>query len=311
MNWLKENPVIAAIAAVALLGTIATGILAVNGAAGYEQAVLELKTQASTLRRLEAKEPFPNEKNLNDLNKSINDYKTAFEDFKKKLNEEEVRGDEKITPQIFQDNLRLAVNDLRNEAKKNQVALPEKFFFGFDNYQTQLPPQGEVQKLHREFLVIKELVASIVPLGINSIDLLIRHPSPQPPAATPDPKAAPPKPDQAASEPIPFDSFTLGITAPQAAFIKAFDKIPDSPGFLVVRSMTIENSNPEPPPKAAPNQPGTAAPMAPALKPAASDQLPMIFGSESVKATILFEVPDFPAPSPESSPTPTPTPPAK
>ena len=323
MNWLKENPVIAAIAAAALLGTTGTVFLAFQGANLHQQAVMELNTQGTTLRRLEAKKPYPNEANLNALKKSINDYKKAINKFQEKLNglekkppqaEENAQAQDSqkpLTPQSFQDDLRKAVNDLRNEAKKNQVALPEKFFFGFDDYQTQLPLQGEVQKLHREFLIIEELVSSIVPLGINSIDLLIRHPKAQPPAANPDPKAAPPKPDQAPTEPIHFDSFTLGITAPHSSFIKAFDKIPDSPGFLVVRSMSIENSNPEPPPKAVPNQPGTAAPMTPALKPAASDQLPMIFGSESVKATILFEVPDFPAPSPESSPTPTPTPPAK
>ena len=309
MNWLKENPAIAAIAAAALLGTTGTVFLAFQGANLHQQAVMELNAQGTTLRRLEAKKPYPNEANLNALKKSINDYKTAINGFINQLNDTEVDLDQNITPQIFQDNLRQAVNDLQNEANKNKVALPEKFFFGFEAYQSQLPTQDEVKKLNREFQVIKGLVAAIVPLGINSIDSLIRHPAAKPPAPAPDPKAQPAKPAQPAPEPIRFDSFTLGITAPQNSFIKAFDKIPDSPGFLVVRSLIIENTSPAPPPKTTPGQPGVQA--APALKPAATDQLPMIFGSESVKATILFEVPDFPAPSPESSPTPTPTPPAK
>ena len=303
MNWFKENPFIAAIAAVAIIGTIATGFLAMEGAARYEQAVLDLNTQASTLRRLESKIPYPNPTNFQTLNSTINAYETAITGFINQLNDTEVELDQKITPQIFQDNLRQAVNDLQNEANKNKVALPEKFFFGFEAYQSQLPTQDEVKKLNREFQVIKGLVAAIVPLGINSIDSLIRHPAAKPPAPAPDPKAQPAKPAQPAPEPIRFDSFTLGITAPQNSFIKAFDKIPDSPGFLVVRSLIIENTSPAPPPKTSPGQPGTAALSAPGNKAAASDKLPMIFGSESVKATILFEVPDFPE---KTSPPPTP-----
>ena len=310
MNWFKENPVIAAIAAVALIGTAVTGFLALEEAARLEQAVLDLNTQASTLRRLEAKQPFPKPENLKAVEESVNAYKAAIDAFKQKLNTIEVPLDEKITPQIFQDNLRQAVNDLRNEATKNKVALPEKFFFGFDAYQTQLPTQDEVKKLNRELQVIKGLVAAIVPLGIISIDTLVRHPAATPPAPIPDPKAPPAKPDQVAPEPIQFDSFTLGITAPQKSFINSFDKISDSPGFLVVRSMSIENTNPAPPLKNPPAQPGTPPPGAPNLKAPASEQLPMIFGSEAVKATMLFEVPDFPA-APDPSPTPTPTPPIK
>lgn len=303
MNWFKENPVVAAIAAVALIGTVATAFLAMQGATRYEQAVADLKTQATQLRRLEAKQPYPNPTNYQALRSAVSSYENAVNGFIQKLNDTEIPLDEKITPQIFQDKLRKAVNDLQNQANKNKVGLPDKFFLGFEAYQSQLPTQDEVKKLNREFEVINGLVAAIMPLGINSIDTLIRHAAANPPAPVPEPQAPPGQPAQPAPEPIRFDSFTLGITAPQNSFIKAFDKIPGSRGFLVVRSLTLENTSPAPPPKTAPGQPGTAAPNAPAPKKADADQLPMIFGSESVKATMLFEVPDFPA---KTSPSPTP-----
>ena len=303
MNWFKENPVIAAIAAVALIGTITTTFLAMQGATTCEEAVASWNTQASNLCRLQSKQPYPSPTNFQSLNGTVNAYEAAIQAFVQKLNESEAPIDEKITPQIFQDNLRQAVNDLHNEAKKNQVSLPEKFFLGFEDYQTQLPTQDEVKKLHREFQVIKGLVDAIITLGIQSVDLLVRHPALNPPAPAVDPKASPKKNEPAPAEPIHFDSFSLGITAPQTSFIKAFDKIPDSPGFLVVRSMTIQNTNPEPPPKAAPGQPAKPAPAGPAANAPSPEKLPMIFGSESVKATIIFEVPDFPG---KTSPTPTP-----
>lgn len=303
MNWYKENPVITAIAAVALIGTIAATILAMQGATNRGEAVTNLNNQASTLRRLQSKQPHPNQANFQSLNETVNTYETAIQAFVQKLNAIEISIDEKITPQIFQDNLREAVNDLQKEAKKNQVNLPEKFFLGFEDYQTQLPTQDEVKKLHREFQLIKSLVGSIIPLGIQSIDFLDRHPAFVPPAPTRDPKTAPHKNEAPPADPIPFDSFSLGITASQASFVKAFDKILGSPGFLVVRSMTIQNTNPEPAPKAGPEQPATPASTAHSQKAASPDKLPIIFGSESIKATINLEAPDFPE---KTSRTPTP-----
>lgn len=304
MSWFKENPIVAAIAAIALIGTIATTFLAIQGAANRDKEITNFNNQVATLRRLQSKQPYPNRSNFQSLNGTVNAYEAAIQAFIHKLNTSEVSIDEKITPQIFQDNLRQAVNDLQNEAKKSQVVLPEKFFLGFEDYQTQLPTQDEVKKLHREFQVIKGLVGSIIPLGIQSIDLLVRHPAYNPPAPAHNPKTATKKNEPAPAAPIPFDSFSLGITAPQTSFVKAFDKIQESPGYLVVRSMTILNTNPEPPHKAAPGQPAKPNSSTPSPDALSPDKLPMIFGSESMKATIIFEVPDFPE---KTSPTPTPT----
>jgi hypothetical protein len=213
-----------------------------------------------------------------------------------------------ISPQKFQDDLRVAADNLR-KATANKTALPENFFFGFDAFRTQLPPQGETKELNREFLAIKSLIDAIVPLGITSIDSLVRHAGAAP--AAPDPKAAPPKPNEPVAKPLAFDSFTLGITAPQNSFISAFDKIPANPGFLVVRSMTIENTSPTSPLKADIGKPKPGTTPTPKT-PGASEKLPTVFGAESVKATLVFEILDFPEqkveekkPQPPTQPTPT------
>lgn len=287
MNWFKENPALATLAAIAVLGTGATGYVAMQGSARYEQAVADFNSQATTIRRLQAMQPYPDPANLQKVEESVKTYEAAALGFQEELNKSEAPLVE-ITPQIFQDNLRQAVDDIQKLAAQKKVALPEKFFFGFDDFQTQLPPLDQTKKLNREFLVIRNLVESIVPLGITSIDSLTRHEAASSKTKVADPKAPPEKA-------IPFDSFTLGIKAPQSSFIAAFDKIPDSPGFLVVRSMTIENSNPTPPSKAQAGLPSSnSADLLPDLKAGESDKLPMVFGNELVKAEILFEIPDFP-----------------
>ena len=289
MNWFKENPVVLAIAAAALVGTLAASFFAMDAAVRQDETLASYTAAITNLRRLEGKQPFPNEANLKKVQASVEDYKKSIEDFVTSLNKMEVPVAE-ISPQKFQDELRVAADNLR-KATANKTTLPENFFFGFDAYRTQLPPKGETQELNREFLAIKSLIEAIVPLGITSIDTLVRHAGVKP--ATPDPKAAPPKPNEAVAKPLPFDSFTLGITAPQNAFISAFDKIPANPGFLVLRSMTIENTSPTAPLKADTGKPQPAPARAPAT-PGASEKLPTVFGAESVKATLVFEILDFP-----------------
>jgi hypothetical protein len=255
---------------------------------------------------LEGKQPFPDDAHLKEVQANVEAYKKSITDFVTSLNKMEVPVAE-ISPQKFQDDLRVAADNLR-KATANKTALPENFFFGFDAFRTQLPPRGETQELNREFLAIKSLIDAIVPLGITSIDALVRHAGAAP--AAPDPKAAPPKPNEAVAKPLPFDSFTLGITAPQNSFFSAFDKIPANPGFLVVRSMTIENTSPTAPLKADTGKPKPATAPAP-TSPGASEKLPMIFGSELVKATVVFEILEFPErnveekkPQPPTQPTP-------
>jgi hypothetical protein len=307
MNWFKENPVVLAIAAVALVGALVAGFFAMEAAVRQEQAVTGYTSAITKLRSLQKKQPYPDEANLKKVQANVEAYKKSITDFVTSLNKMEVPVAE-ISPQKFQDDLRVAADNLR-KATANKTALPENFFFGFDAFRTQLPPRGETQELNREFLAIKSLIDAIVPLGITSIDSLVRHAGAAP--AAPDPKAAPPKPNEPVAKPLAFDSFTLGITAPQNSFISAFDKIPANPGFLVVRSMTIENTNPTAPLKADTGKPKPATAPAP-TSPGASEKLPTVFGAESVKATLVFEILDFPEqkveekkPQPPTQPTPT------
>jgi hypothetical protein len=290
MNWFKENPLIAAIALTALLGTIGSGFLLMHEIDQHNSAVGELTIASDKLRTLQKMDPYPDADNLESIEVSVNDYSKAIADFTKHLNALEVPLNKEINPQEFQDGLREAVNKLQSEAHKNNVSLPEKFFFGFEAYQSQLPTQDEVKELHREFLAIEGLLSAIIPLGISSIDTLVRNQDSESIALIQNPKIEP-------TEPVKFKSFTLAFTASQNSLIKAFDKIPgsdDSPRFLVLRNLTIENTSPTAPKKTSPDRPGDPSPNSYNLKPAASEKLPLILGNESVKATMLFEVPDFP-----------------
>jgi hypothetical protein len=298
MNWFKENPVLAAVLAFAVLGTAVTGYLAMEAGARRSAAIDDLNSKITTLRRLQAKQPFPDAANAAKVQSAVEAYATEIASFKKDLAAKEAPLED-IKPQDFQDALRNAVDALRNAARQNGVALPEKFFYGFDDFQTQLPTEDQTPLLNREFLVIRNLVDQLVALRIQSLDSLVRH------AATPK-KPTPATPEEPEETGPAFDSFTLAFTAPQEKFAAAFDKIPEAGAFVVVRSMTLENSNPAPPPRAEPAT-GAATTIFPGEADSAEAQLPVVFGREAVQATLLLEIPDFPdPPAPNETPNPAP-----
>lgn len=302
MNWFKENPVLAAILAFAVIGTAATGFLAMQAGARQAAASDDLTNKISLLRRLQAKQPFPDQANAVKVAAAVKDYESAIESFKKELAAKEAPLTD-IKPQNFQDDLRNAVDALRDSASKNGVVLPENFFYGFDDFQTQLPTDEQTPALNREFVVIRNIVDQLVALRIQSIDSLVRHSALKEKAEPED--TAEPTEEEEESGPA-FDSFTLGFTASQDKFAAAFDKIPEAGGFVVVRSMTLENTNPVPPPRAEPT-PAAAASIFPGEAAETETQLPVVFGREGVKATLLLEIPDFPAP-PAAQETPNPAP---
>ena len=201
---------------------------------------------------------------------------------------------EPITPQEFQDKLREGVNSLRATAQINNIKLPEKFFFGFDEYQSQLPAPEAAPALNRDFKVLQKLLISLLALPVETINSLERE---APPVATltTTPPPAPKKsvePSPTPKTPILKTTFKLSFTASQGKTRAAINLIPKSDAFLIIRSLTMENTKP-----AAPSKKDPAIPS----KDKNPNSLQVLLGNESVKSDLSLEIIDFPTTDPEPS----------
>ncbi|MCX6968733.1 MAG: Amuc_1100 family pilus-like protein [Verrucomicrobia bacterium] len=295
MNWFKDNPFLAGIVAVCLVGSGVLGYLIFDSAAAFSASSEAYTAAVAKLHTLQNKVPFPSEANLKGIKSALADYSARIGDLRAQLAKMEVPLDEKVTPQQFQDGLRTAVNDIRIKAEANGVKLPANFYFGFDQYQTQVPNEQAAPFLHRQFLVIQSLVVRLVDFKVASIDGVARTPLPQESAA---PGGGAKKPD--AAEPVlsrfPFD---ISFTAEQGKFRVAFNSLLGSDQFLIVRSLTIQNSSPQAPAKKS-SDPAAASsnPLAAVAGTPGKDQsnLQVILGRELLKVTLRLEMLDFSEP---------------
>ena len=294
MNWLKDNPFIAGILAVCIVGSGALSYLIVQSVSAYSASSEAYTVAVAKLHTLQNKVPFPSEANRKAIQAGLDEYSSHIKNLQAQMAKMEVPLDEKFTPQQFQDGLRTAVNDIRIKADANGVKLPANFYFGFDQYQTQVPTDRAAPFLYRQFLVIQSLVVRLVDFKVTSIDGVTRVPLPQESANTPAGQRKPDSADSVLSR-FPFD---ISFTAEQPKFRVAFNSLLGSDQFLIVRSLDIHNSVPQAPAKkgADPLPMGPNQPVEAPGKDQASMQV--ILGREVLKVTLHLEILNFAQPPP-------------
>ena len=305
MNWFKENPFLSGLLAVTVVAAGVLTFLLIQSWTAFTEATDSYTSAVENLHRLESRVPFPNDENLKAVRAGFDEYKAKVGELRSKLAKMEIPVDDKVTPQMFQDALRAAVNGIREKAKANNVAIPEKFYLGFDQYESELPSLQATPQLNREMLVLQSLVTRLIDYKIQSLDEIKRSPLPQEESAAPqkaDGQGPGKKPDSQASPVLLRYPVDLAFTAEQSKFRIAFNSLLGADQFLIPRSVTLQNSAPDGPsrkstePAAAPaaSADGSAAPAAGAAPAApAAPSLQIIFGRELVKADIRLEILDF------------------
>ena len=295
MNWLKQNPIAVVLIVVALIGTGATSYLAVDATTRRDEAQANLDAQLQKLKQFQNQKPFPTEQSLKAIKDSLEEYRSELGKYRTALAAME-KTLSPINPQEFQDDLRKAVDELRKKAIEKGVTLPDNFFYGFDEYQATPPSQQEVGELNREFSIMRRIADELVDLKIVSIASLKRQEiavkalaatpaQPANPAATPGPKAPA----------ISTKTFIITFTAPQEKLLTAFNMVQEADEFLLIRSLTLDNTSPQPPLRA---QSGDASKTTGIPVPGASennsDTIQALLGRESVTASLTIEILDFP-----------------
>ncbi len=299
MNWFKENPFIAGIVAICVVVTGVFSYLIFQSVSAYSISSEEYTTAVAKLHTLQNKVPFPSDANLKAIQSGLDAHASRINNLRFQLAKMEAPLDEKITPQQFQDGLRTAVNDLRIKAEANGVKLPANFYFGFDQYQTQVPTEHAAPFLHREFLVIQSIIGRLVDFKVASVDGVTRQPLPQeaPAAGTVAPGApagAPKKADSAEPVLLRFP-FEISFSAEQGKFRVAFNSLLGGDQFLIVRSLEIQNSSPVAPAKKGAEASVAPNPFAANGATPGKDQktLQVILGRELLKVTLRLEMLDF------------------
>jgi len=300
MKWIKENPILSSLLGILLLASGGMTYLAIDSSASHEQAVNSYSSEVKNVENIKKRSLFPNEQTKKKIEDQNKEYKEKIKLLIGKLSKMEVPL-EPITPQEFQDKLRNAVNQIRATAQDKKVKLPEKFFLGFEDYQTQLPTPEMAPLLYRELNNIQNFITQLINLQVSSIDRLERKPT-EPALAQPPTESPKNKKDKTQSPQSPIftiSTFNIGFTAALDKCRYAINDILTNNAFLVIRNLDMENSKPTAPSKKASTDEFSGIPDQ--TKSDTRSNIKVIFGQELVKTSLTIEILDFADPQPEES----------
>jgi len=297
MNWFKENPFLSGLLAVTLLATATLGFFLFQSWSSYGEVAEACTVAIEKLHKLQNKVPYPSDANLKAEKAGLDDYREKLRALRVKLSKMELPVDEKVTPQLFQDNLRAAVNGIKEKAAANNVRLPEKFYLGFERYQSEPPSSQAAPQLNREMRVLESFVTRLVEYKIQSLNELKRSPLPQEEAAAAGQK-------NRTNAPVLFRyPFAISFAAEQSKIRLAFNALLGAEQFVIVRSLSMTNTATKGPSRKTdePSARSSAGVPDPAAgSPAAKESIKVLFGRELIKADLYLEILDFvepPAPT--------------
>jgi hypothetical protein len=329
MNWIKANKFLAGFFGVMLVSAGVLGFLLFSAKARHDEVSEQYESQAAELNRLLAAKPYPDAKNLELIAAQKGEHLKAIAQLQQNLTGAEIAV-EPLSPQQFQDRLRESVSRVTEQAAAAGMALPEKFFMGFDRYQTEPPRPEAAPVLGRDLKAIEFAVSQLIKNRATALTRLDRG-AIEEEGGTPAPSANAPKGTRGPRDNAPTllkkHPFALTFVADHIRFVSALNNIVGSKTqFFIPRLVQVKNQQEKgparvdptmasvsfgatPPAPGAPADPtmptslatpptGAAAPAAPGAAPAApAENLKYIVGEEKIEATLNLEIIDFAEPA--------------
>ena len=292
MNWIKENKFLTGFLVVLLGGVGALGFLLFTSQGNFADVSDNYYKQSEELKRLQNLAPYPDEANLKLMREQKDEYIANIGKLEKDLAARQFPL-EQVNPAEFQDLLKKTVDAVIE--KSGTGFFPQKFYLGFDVYQTK-PPEGEAAApLARELKAIEWIVNTLIDSRITSITDIRRPPLPEEDyKALKTPKATAPQKKLVHKTP-----FEVTFIAEQGRMRKALDEIVSCrEQFFIIRSLIVKNEKEKGPVRS--ETAAQASTPAATTTPASADEsqrLKIIVGTEKLIVTARIEIVDFAPPA--------------
>ena len=253
----KQNPFLIGFGATLLVGVGALSFLIFQSSSELSALNEDYAQHEAELQRLQGLPLYPEEANLAKLREQKQAVVESASAFQAQLLPMSFPL-ESIAPEQFQDKLRVTVNEITEKAKANGVKLPEKFYLGFDQYQS-LPPKPEAASaLDRQLKAVALAVGALLENKVDAIAAINRTPLPEEgddakatsaktatkPAANAPAASASGKTAPALFSKYPFE---IQFTAEQNRFRRAINQIAkNQEQFFVLRPLKLINERSKP-----------------------------------------------------------------
>lgn len=302
-TWFADNKGPSVFAAVFVVLAGVGGWFAYGSWDDYSAATQTYSDAVTKLTKLAKQSPPPKEANLYKLGKTIDDEQSALNQLLGTLHQYVIspfasleKAKSQDAPQLLQDALRAQVTKLKGVATTNGATLPSGFYLALDEYENRLPAPDDAISLAKQLTVfnwISEHLISHNGLIIAEFSKVVSATAQNPKT---DRKALPSS--TAPKSELPYVSpatLKLSFRCDQGSFREILNSFSQSPYFLVIDSLQLQNTVAEPPRRdSAGQQPAQPAAGAPQDGQASGQRIPIIVGREQINASLRIRILEFP-----------------
>ena len=304
MNWIKENKFLTGFFAVMLVGLGGLGYFLFSAMGSFDEATNRYNTLATELSRLQNLPVSPSQKNLAALGEQKDEAVKTIAAFQSSLAAKTFPY-EPMEPAQFQDKLK-ATKTAVVEKASGSPKLPDKFFLGFDPYETRPPDNKEVAALlGHELKAIEWLFMQLIESKVTEVKSIKRDSLPEEGGKG----RGGDKADKKGRALVNSHTVDLVLQCQQKALGVFLNTLvsPKAPQFYIVRTLSLKNQTEKGPPKVANNAPPPPPSPSPApngvAAPSPAPQAPQsvstyIVGEEQLEVTLQIEIVDFAEPTP-------------
>ena len=293
MNWIKENKFLAGFGGFLLVAGGALGALMLNAKGQYETQLVRYNEKARELNTLQTRSLYPNQESFAKIDAQRKEHQQAIMELQKSLSGA-VIPIEPMTPVQFQDKLKETVQKVKAKGleKGTKFTGEEKFYMGFDPYQSEPPRPEAAGPLGRQLKAMELVVMQLIDNHALALDLK-RDPLPEE-----SDKSKARNNDKTAKPLVATSSFDVTFTSDQKVFRTVLNNLVASKTqFFIPRRVEVKNQNDKGPSRV---DPATAVVVDPNAPPGApvTPTPPLdsryIVGEEKVDVSIRLEIVDFP-----------------
>ncbi len=302
-TWFADNKGPSVFAAVFVVLAGVGGWFAYGSWDDYSAATQTYSDAAAKLAKLAKQSPPPKEVNLYKLGKTIDDEQSALNQLLGTLHQYVIspfasleKAKSQDAPQLLQDALRAQVTKLKGVATTNGATLPSGFYLALDEYENRLPAPDDAISLAKQLTVfnwISEHLISHNGLIIAEFSKVVSVTAQNPKT---DRKALPPTTSQKSE--LPYETtatLKLSFRSDQGSLREILNSFSQSPYFLVIDFLQLQNTVTEPPRRdSAGQQPAQPPSGAPQDGQSSVQRIPIVVGREQINASLRIRILEFP-----------------
>lgn len=282
-DWFKHNPLTGGLAAVALVLALAGLYFAYSQNAAFVGQADAFNANTAALQQLQSASPFPDGENLKAAEAEAAKAAEILAGLATEVAGQTAAADPGLTPRDFQDKLSSAVAAAEEMAAARKVSLPAEFYLGFADYKAQPPSESAAPMLGRQLESIANVTKLLLESGVERLVAVRRTPLPSEKDA---------QPGENGEAGLRLDPFDVEFVAEPAAFRTALSAIVAGRPIVMVRLVSVANSNPKPPAKDSADAGRESA------EPPAAGQtttgIPVVFGKESLSVKLRLAAVSLP-----------------